>query len=329
MGRMKQNAIERQEQAPVQPQRNFADILRSQWGKIEAVSANRQNSDRLFQMTVSAVNHNPKLLECDMVTLLSCVMRCSALGVEPSDVDGLGRAYILPFYNGKRKITEATFILGYKGMIDLARRSGEIKDIAARAVYEGDEFEVEFGLEEKLRYVPKAPQRTPDKLTHVYLLANYTNGGHHIEVMTRDEVEAVRKRSKSSKNGPWVTDYDAMAKKTVLRRAWPWLPISTEAQGAVNFDETTGGFEETLRAPVIDETPEVEEIPQEEPPAPEVEPEIVEDVASGQDEGSGLANRGSAVCQSCGCVVSDLAPDATLQDLNQFLCCDRPDYQWA
>lgn len=327
MGRMKQNAIERQEQ--VQPRNNFADILRSQWGKIEAVAPKHLNAERLFNMTVSAVNHNPKLLECEMVTLLSCVMRCSALGVEPSDVDGLGRAYILPFYNGKRKITEATFILGYKGMIDLARRSGEIKDIAARAVYEGDEFEVEFGLDEKLRYIPRAPQRTPDKLTHVYLLANYTNGGHHIEVMTRDEVEAVRKRSKSASNGPWVTDYEAMAKKTVLRRAWPWLPLSIEAQGAVNYDETTGGFEETLRVPVIP-VEEVKEIPEEKPPAPEeVEPEIVEEVASDLSGDSGLANRGSAECRNCGMVRTDIAPDATLQDLNQFLCCDRPDYQWA
>lgn len=330
MGRMKQNIIQAQEQeqtqAPAQPDRNrFAEILKKQWGKIEAVAPKHLSTERLFNMTVSAVNHNPKLLECRIETLLSCVMRCSALGIEPSDVDGLGRAYILPFYNSKKRHMEATFILGYRGMIELARRSNQIKDIVARAVYEGDEFEYVFGFHEDLRHVPKATQKDPTKLTHVYLIANFTNGGHYIGVMSKDELEKVRKRSQSPNKGPWVTDYEAMCLKSITRRDWKWLPLSVETQAVVTYDETTGGYEQALHIDMpVFEVPEEKELE----PAPEVEPEVVEAVASDEKAVSGLANTGSAVCRSCGCVVPDVAPDATLQDLNKFLCCEKPDYQW-
>lgn len=234
-----------------------ANAIKSQWSKIMAVAPKHLNEQRLYQLTISAVNRDPKLLTCDFATLLSSVMRCSALGIEPSSVDGLGRAYILPFYNGKAKKMEATFILGYKGMIDLARRSGEVASISAHAVYEGDVFEYEFGLNEKLRHVPATGViHSDDKLTHVYMVCHFKDGGHYMEVMTKDEVDAIRKRSKASKSGPWVTDYEAMAKKTVIRRAFPYLPVSIEAQAAAAADETDGGLNfDEIPTPVIQEEP--------------------------------------------------------------------------
>lgn len=286
-------------------QKSLADVIKGQWGKIEAVMPKHLSSERLYQLTISAINHEPKLGQCDVKTLLSCVMKCSALGVEPSAVDGLGRAYILPYRNNKRGIMEATFILGYKGMIDLARRSGEIASIASRAVYEGDVFDYEFGLEERCKHVPQAVERTPDKLTHVYMVAKFKDGGYYLDVMTRGEVEAIRKRSKAGNSGPWVTDYEAMAKKTVLRRAFPYLPVSVEAQSAASADESTGGYESVLGVPVVDDSPL------------EVEPESVEDV-----------HPATAVCQGCGHIVEGCAPDATLEDLNQVGCCPNPSYTW-
>jgi recombination protein RecT len=104
--------------AQAKPQKGLQEVIKSQWGKIEAVMPKHMSSERLFQLTISAINHEPKLMQADVATLLSCVMKCSALGLEPSAVDGLGRAYILPFRN-KGKMT-AQFILGYKGMIELA-----------------------------------------------------------------------------------------------------------------------------------------------------------------------------------------------------------------
>lgn len=302
--------------------KTIADIIKSQWHKVEAIMPKHLSSERLYQLALSAIDHEPKLAQCDITTLLSCVMKCSALGLEPSAVDGLGRAYILPFYNGKARKMEATFILGYKGMIDLARRSGEIESIASRAVYEGDEFEYEFGLDEKCRHIPHAIERTPDKLTHVYVVAKFKDGGYYLDVMTKAEVEGIRKRSKAKDSGPWVTDYEAMAKKTVVRRAFPYLPVSIEAQGAASADETTGGYEGALGyAPIIE--PEGEEVTAEAQDAPimELEAEVVENGASDQLR--------KAACTFCGNVKENITPDCTLDDLNAFACCERPHYQWV
>lgn len=308
MGKVAES-MQGREMVAANPRQGIADLLAKQWPRIEAVMPKHMSSERMYQLAVSTVNQTPQLAECDVASLMSCVMKCSALGLEPSAVDGLGRAYILPYRN-KGKMT-ATLIVGYKGMLDLARRSGEIKDISARAVYEGDEFEYEFGLDEKLRHKPASRQHDKDeKPTHVYMVAHFKDGGHYVDVMTLDEVEAVRKRSKAANNGPWVTDYEAMAKKTVIRRAFPYLPVSVEAQTAAAADETTPDYSGVLD-PVIKEEPSEAPIQVE----ADVEP---------QEGETGLRR---AVCRSCGREFM-AAPDAEIEDLNQLGCCERPDYGW-
>ena len=311
MGRVKE-AAQGMELAPASPQKGISDLLARQWPRIEAVMPKHMSSERMYQLAVSTVNQTPKLAECDVASLLSCVMKCSALGLEPSAVDGLGRAYILPYRN-KGRMT-ATFILGYKGMLSLARRSGEIRDISARAVYEGDEFEYEFGLDEKLSHKPSSREHAPgEKPTHVYMVAHFKDGGHYMDVMTYEEVEAVRRRSKAADNGPWVTDYEAMAKKTVIRRAFPYLPVSVEAQTAAASDETTPDYSGIFN-PVISDS---------ESPSGAV----LEDVSDVEPR-EGETGARSAACKSCGNVV-DAAPDATIDDLNQMGCCEEPDYEWG
>ena len=229
-------------QAIARPQTTFKDILHQEWHKISAVIPKQVSQERMFQLAVSTYNQTPELAKCTPVSVLSCILKCAALGVEPSAVDNLGRAYILPYNNRKTGCTEAQMILGYKGMIDLARRSGEIQDISARAVYEGDFFEYEFGLNEQLKHIPAQDnERTPNKLTHVYMVCHFKDGGHYIDVMTRSQVNAIRSRSKSGSSAysPWSTDYEAMACKTVIRRAFKFLPVSVEAQKAAATDEAT------------------------------------------------------------------------------------------
>lgn len=217
----------------------FDVLLKKHWPRIAAVMPKHMNPDRMFQLAISCYNQTPKLNQCSPETVLSCLMKCSALGMEPSAVDGLGRAYILPFFNKKSGKMEATLILGYKGMIDLARRSGEIKDISARVVHAGDEFEYEYGLTECLRHVPSTDPIDGRQMTHVYMVAHFKDGGHYIDVMSKAEVDDIRKRSKSPNSGPWVTDYEAMARKTVIRRAFPYLPVSVETEQDVAADDTT------------------------------------------------------------------------------------------
>lgn len=253
MGKLAENAKELQLQPVVNPGDDLKNWIRKYWPRIQAVMPKHMSGERLFQMAMSAVNSDPKLAQCDVGSVMSCLMKCSALGLEPSSVDGLGRAYILPF-NGKSGMS-ATLIVGYRGMIDLARRSGEIRDISARAVYEGDVFEWEYGLEERLTHRPSGRKREPgEKPTHVYMVAHFKDGGHFFDVMTFEEVEAIRKRSRAKDTGPWKTDYEAMAKKTVIRRAFPYLPVSVEAQTAAAADETTPDYSGILE-PVIEEVP--------------------------------------------------------------------------
>lgn len=256
------------------PQDGIQRMLTHAWPRIAAVMPKHMSSERLYQLAVSTINQTPKLAECDSASLLSCVMKCSALGLEPSAVDGLGRAYILPFYNSKAHRMQATFIIGYKGIIDLARRSGQLKSIHAQAVYEGDTFEYwEDEDGQHFKYRPDLhAEHNPDNLTDVYMTAKLKDGGFVFEHMTKGEVDAIRKRSKSANNGPWVTDYEAMALKSVIRRAARYLPMATEMQDAVAYDETTPDYSGYLNpiieqpVPVAAESEPMAEIRQDVPP---------------------------------------------------------------
>jgi recombination protein RecT len=160
-------------------------------------------------------------------------MQAAQLGLEPGLI---GHCYFVPFKNGKTGQSDVQFIIGYKGMIDLARRSGNIESIYAHAVYENDTFEYEYGLHPKLVHKPAMTNR--GEFIGAYAVAHFKDGGYQFEFMPKEEIEKRRKRSRAANNGPWVTDYEEMAKKTVIRHMWKYLPISIEIQQAVTQDET-------------------------------------------------------------------------------------------
>lgn len=195
-------------------------------------------ADRLARIATTEMRRVPALANCSPESFLGAIMQCAQLGLEPSN--GLGQAYLIPFGNGKDKQGRANvqLIIGYRGMIDLARRSGQIVSISARAVYENDEFSYQYGLYEELRHVP-AQDGEAGQLTHVYAVAKLKDGGVQFEVMTRKDIEKVRASSSSAKSGssPWVTHFDEMAKKTVIRRLFKYLPVSIEIQRAAILDE--------------------------------------------------------------------------------------------
>lgn len=183
--------------------------------------------DRFFRVVMTAVQTTPKLLECDRRSLLAAVMTSAQLGLEPGP---LGHAYLIPYGD------KVQFIPGYRGMIDLARRSGQIDTIQAHVVYDGDAFQVAFGLNPVLQHTPKMDGERGNPWV-VYAIAKLNGGGTQFEVMTVREVEAVRSRSKAAKSGPWVTDWEEMARKTVVRRLFKYLPVSVEMSRAVTLDE--------------------------------------------------------------------------------------------
>jgi len=192
-------------------------------------------SDRLARIALTEVRKTPALGKCDQASFLGAIMQCAQLGLEPGSA--LGHAYLLPFENRKKDITEVQFILGYRGMIDLSRRSGQILSIEARAVYSADKFHVSLGLNPDLTHEPDWEAEDRGPLRFVYAVAKLRDGGTQFEVMSRSDVEKVRQKSRAGQSGPWVDHYEEMAKKTVIRRLFKYLPMSIEMAGAVEQDE--------------------------------------------------------------------------------------------
>ena len=185
-------------------------------------------ADRMMRVALSELRTNPKLLNCDHASLVNAIVKAGQLGFEIGS--GLGHAYLVPYES------EVTLIVGYRGLIALARRSGEIQSLTARVVRERDVFDLEYGLDERLRHVPST-DANPGPVTHAYSIARLKDGGVQYEVMTRSEVESIRKRSRAGDAGPWVTDWEEMARKTVVRRLFKYLPVSIELADAVAADE--------------------------------------------------------------------------------------------
>lgn len=211
---------------------NLAAYLESKVQYMNAALPKHLTPERLARVAITAISSNPRLLECTRESLALALIEAGQLGLEPNGV--MGQAYLVPYFNGKTKKYEAQFQVGYRGLIDLARRSGEIAKIEARAVREGDEFSYEYGLRPSLVHRPDPT--TQGEITHVYAIAWLRDAEPIFEVMTREQVEAIRRRSKAADSGPWVTDYESMARKTVVKRLAKYLPLSPEAEAVVEAD---------------------------------------------------------------------------------------------
>jgi recombination protein RecT len=189
------------------------------------------SADRLVRVVVTVLEANPALLDCERASLYRSVMTCAQLGLEPDGV--LGQAWLVPS-RGKVQL-----VPGYRGFIALARNSGLIVSINAQAVHRNDHFEYAYGLNERLEHVPAAGPR--GEITHFYAYVKFQDGGHHFDVLSRDEVDAIRDRSEGyqayragkAEDSAWVTGYAEMGKKTVIRRIAKYLPLSVQKAAAL------------------------------------------------------------------------------------------------
>lgn len=199
--------------------------------------------ERFSRMVTTAITTTPKLANCTPQSFIGAMLTAAQLGLEPNTP--LGQAYLIPYYSGKTKKEECQFQLGYKGMIDLCYRTGEFKSIAAHIVYENDEFEFEYGLEDKLKHKPTMSER--GKPMWVYGLYKLQNGGYGFEVMGYDEcLDFGRRKSKTFDNGPWKSDPEEMCKKTLIKKVLKYAPIRSEfIREAVISDGTTPVFNES------------------------------------------------------------------------------------
>lgn len=270
----------------------IADVINSQRAEIARALPKHMDPDRLLRIALTTMRQTPALMECTQESFLGALMLCAQTGLEPGP---FGHVYLIP-RNIKNKRTgkwdkECQFMLGYKGILELARRSGQITSIEAREVCANDEFNYAYGLDEELVHRPyMGGDRGP--IIAVWGLAKFKDGGHYYLVMSRDDIDAAKERSDSGKKGfgPWITDYAAMARKTVIRRMTPYLPLSAEQMNVMAFDEqtTTRVSADIAAEPpawidtVAEPEPVLETAPE---PDPEPEPEPQPDDQDDQDDG--------------------------------------------
>lgn len=190
--------------------------------------------ERFTRIVLSALSTNPKLNDCTPPSFLGAMMTSAQLGLEVNTP--LGQAYVLPYMN--HGVLEAQFQLGYKGLIDLAYRSGEVEVIQAHVVYANDEFTCEYGLDPKLTHKPADANR--GEPVKVYAVFKTKSGGYGFEVMSMEDVRThAQKYSKAynSSFSPWKTNFEEMAKKTVLKRVLKYAPLKSDFVRAAVQDE--------------------------------------------------------------------------------------------
>lgn len=235
-----QNAV-----ANMKPKEKVAYFLRQKQGEIAKMLPRHLNAERLLKVAQIAATTTPALAECDVPSLVGAIGQCAQMGLEPNTV--LGHAYLVPF-NTKRKdaqgnerwVKSVQVIIGYKGLIDLARRSGQIVSIAAHEVCANDQFELVYGLDEKLNHIPAMHDR--GGVIGFYAVAKLKDGGHCFEFMSTQQVTEIMKATQSKGNyGPWKDNFIEMGRKTVIRRLAKYLPLSIEFQTAAALDGMADG----------------------------------------------------------------------------------------
>lgn len=238
---MEQNIIARQtaqakETTTKSAPKSIQDYVKIMMPEIEKALPSVMTPERFTRMVMSAISGNPTLASCSARSFLGAMMTAAQLGLEPNTP--LGQAYLIPYKN--HGVMEASFQLGYKGLLALAYRSGSIAVIQAQTVYSKDKFEYEYGLEPKLIHVPA----TGDRGTPVFYYATYKtkDGGYGFQVASIEDIRKhASKYSQAFNKGstsPWQTNFDEMAKKTVLKQCLKYAPLSSDFARGISADNT-------------------------------------------------------------------------------------------
>lgn len=222
---------------PVKLTKNMSmpDMVKAMMPEIRKALPSVITPERFTRIALSALNNTPALQQCSPMSFIASLLNSAQLGLEPNTP--LGQAYLIPYKNKGQM--ECQFQIGYKGLIDLAYRNGQMQTIQAQAVYENDLFEYEYGLEPKLVHKPAYSDR--GEITYFYGLFKTVNGGFGFSVMSKADMDNyARTYSKAfaSDYSPWKTNYEEMAKKTVIKQALRYAPIKTDFQRALSTDES-------------------------------------------------------------------------------------------
>ena len=214
---------------------SLPDQIRQMEDQFRLAMPKGAEATQLVRDALTCLRQTPQLAQCTPASVLGGLMSCAQLGLRPGV---LGQAYLIPFNDRRSGNIVAQLVIGYQGLVELAHRSGQIKALIARTVYENDHFDVDYGLEDKLVHKPHMGADKGDPVAY-YAVAKFTTGGHAFYVMSHPEMLQYRdKNAKSPKRGPWVDNFEAMAHKTCVRQLAKWMPKSTEFSQALATDES-------------------------------------------------------------------------------------------
>lgn len=202
---------------------------------LQQVASRYCSPEKLIKVALIARAKTPKLADCSTTSILSSLMQCAQLGLYPSDT--LQHCALIPYYNKNTNTWECQMQIMVAGLVELGRRHGDITNVRARLVYEGDEFEHVEGLERDLVHRPSLDGPTGD-WTHVYAICEMRGGGFDFEVMTPSEIAKVRATAKAQDHGPWATWTEQMIKKTCVKRLLRRQRLSDEIADALAQDDT-------------------------------------------------------------------------------------------
>ncbi len=205
-------------------------MLKQHNARLKTIAPSGIDVNKFSAALMAEVRNSPKLADCNPMSILGAFIKSTQLGLEPGAA--LGHCYFVPFKS------ECTLVMGYRGMMELAYRSGRVQSIAARVIYQNDEFSYSFGISDELSHKPATDDR--GSITGVYAIAKLVGGGIHFEVLSMADIEKARKASKAGSSGPWRDHFEEMAKKTAIRRLFKYLPIGIELNRAIVIDETAG-----------------------------------------------------------------------------------------
>lgn len=228
--------LAKQAEAPaLKKSMSIAELIKAMEPEIKRALPKSITAERFTRMALSALNTTPKLKECTQISFLAALMNAAQLGLEPNTP--LGQAYLIPYKN--KGVMEVQFIVGYKGLLDLAYRNSMMQSISAHCVYANDQFEYELGLNPILKHKPALENR--GELKYVYAIFRLRNGGFGYEVMSKTDIELHGKtysKAYDSSFSPWQSDFESMAKKTVIRQLLKYAPVKTEYVRAVTLDDS-------------------------------------------------------------------------------------------
>ena len=236
------------------PKQKFKHFLTIYRPNIAAALPRHMSVDRMVNVIYVAALDNPKLLECEMSSLIRAAMHCAQLGLEPNTP--MQHAFLVPFKEKKTGKVLCQVLIGYRGMIDLARRSKQIVSISAHEVRENDEFRYAYGLNEELYHVPADGER--GEVKYYYAVARLVGGGHAFEVMTQQQVKEIMLKTQSGgRYGPWLDHPVEMGRKTPIRRLWKYIPTSIEMGNAMALDDMASDNREQILPSDLDESMEI------------------------------------------------------------------------